>query len=365
MCLLETSPRPPACRSMKSWNISRRSGPSELQCPRAGDADFPVLAVVGCSALAVAGVTIWARRPDSYSYPIWPTPPGIGQGPTVTWSSGQSNAGSFVYEASQSGPEMSPAGFTTCVYGRRYACKGDAGAWQATVANYDRVRDRLVQSIEALARATSLKERPNDPSETREMRDFDGDVFLPRPGYLRFTIVGWSGNVAGWLALPLGSKEHERLLAAATEALSRAKQAQDRALDLEADPLEGVVSPPPGYRIEFGCRRMDVQEGPRIAFGPIDPKVVQKRLELAIHNAWVRDGRPPSGPWSGSATDEEKIPAPPVSRVAVDGPGGRFAFDIQTGDHWSDACAAAVRKAAAKLALQIDDVNKKVEATRE
>ncbi len=258
----------------------------------------------------------------------------------------------------QEGPEAPPPGLSIDILGRLDCSGYGVTANQTPPLNYEAECRWLARSAEALA----LREVQEEPHAVQRgpgpYQDRWGRTFKPRKGYLYYVMEGWPGNVSGWIPSKLDDGARAQLLEAARKLLRGPKQEQDSALDLLADPSQGVLSPPPGFTVEFYGRRFDRQVGPHISFVPLDPRVVRARLELAVRNAVIRDGKPPIGRWTEDRATEAKIPRPQLSHVEITGPTGSWKFDLPTSHGWGSDTAAALRSQTEPAIRQIHESNR-------
>jgi hypothetical protein len=224
---------------------------------------------------------------------------------------------------------------------------------------YEVERDQIATSLEALVRQVAVED-----AKYREVvgpvRDSFGNPVHPSPGLVHYAFDSWASVETGWLTSPVTSESRHEFKEVATRVLSEIKTSQDKALQTSGvNVSEGIVSPPPGFRVTYAGRRLDEQSGPRWAFDKLDPKVVVERLRLSIENAILRDKDVPTGPWRGEDQKTAKMPVPRSARVEVDGPQGIFRFDVSPRLSAS-ARAAKLRNCLAPAADQILKENAKV-----
>jgi len=190
-------------------------------------------------------------------------------------------------------------------------------------------------------------------------RDSAGSIFRLRPGKVHITFEGWPGTVEFWVSQPLTSDGRAHITSQVEHYLAESYASQEAALKVAVDPNQGLLLPPPGIRIEFAGRRLDTQDGPRLAFADIDEASIARRIELAVRNAFERDHRPPSGPWTVQSDVDRKAPIPPLSRVTISRREDSKSFDLPTGARWTSEDERIVRNnaraVAAKLMRELSD----------
>jgi hypothetical protein len=321
--------------------------------------EFPTLWVLAATAFGVAVVVTALRirafggsnldfHPGQRAVPVPRVLPGATAQTVITRPLPPVNSiATFSYPM---GPDSPPSGINVYVIGQRTSVTGQ-GPYTGRVAPmpYQVELDGIVRSVVALAEK-SVELDSKSPMPIRgAVRDFDGNTVTPTPGKVHYSFSGWPGHAQGWLAMPLTAEGREQVRQDAAKFLEKFKKEQDAAIDTSVNVHEGIVSPPPGFSIEFNGRRTDTQAGPHIYFVPIAEVAVRRRLLLAMENAMWRDGRPPIGRWDEDAAREAKIPKPDQSRVTIEGPNGSETFDVPSGDGWTRDSARVVEEHIEKL----------------
>lgn len=313
---------------------------------------------VGGVALVVAGAItyrrIQAERPVEFVYepPMANTAPGSS---TTTVRTTKMPNMLPSYSDGQVG--FAPLGFDVVIAipNRMQSSPGRPG--KVVPGPYVAQRDGIVHSIVEMVNHAHADMAKFPQMHRHEVKppymDSQQNTFDLPAGTFHYAVKGWAGRIAGELKYPIGPAEQAKLRQAVEKMLQDEKQAQDQALGTA--PRKGVVCPPPGYRIQFGGRRLDLQEGPALAFAPVPVAAVQSRLEAALENAVKRDGELPEGRWTENAQTERKMPAPKRYAGNIEGPGGAVPYDFPASP--PSAVKRGIRDAAARAAAQMGAVN--------
>ena len=251
-----------------------------------------------------------------------------------------------------------PLGIETLIAipNRQQTSSGRVGS--VTPGSFEEQRDMILHSIEEMVKksheevAKYPKTMPQFQAKPPFM-DAQLNTFTLKPGQFHYAVKGWAGRLTGELKYPLSSADRAKLRQQIAGLFADERMAQEKALG--PAPRQGVVSPPPGYRIRFGGRRLDDQIGPKLAFAPVPLALVQRRIEAALENAIKRDAAPPEGRWTDNAQRESKIPAPKQYAGSIDGPGGTIPYDFPASP--PSAVKRGMRDVAARAAAQMAEVN--------
>lgn len=222
----------------------------------------------------------------------------------------------------------------------------------------------LIQDVETPDLAPTLDSQtglrrhirfPTQPSKPvgETVRDYAGATFTIQANKAHVTLEGWPGTSEFWVDEPLSANSAASIKESVGKYLSDLKAKQDEALRTSLDPTRGLVSPPPGMRIQFAGRRLDIQEGPRLAFADVTVDQMAKRIELAIHNAFERDHRPPTGRWTTSAEVDRKTPIPSMSSVVFTRGDDSMTFDLPTSSQWTSRDSRIISEKATEWATKI------------
>lgn len=312
---------------------------------------------VGAVALVVAGGVTFRRLQAENEGKLVYTPPVKMPAPSPLQQRGAvRQQASYLPQYSDGNVGRMPLGFqaVVAVPGLQQASPGIPG--KLVPGPYAAQRDLIVRSIEELANSAAAQAKKFSPDPSVHKPPFMDSLqnrFTIKPGEFHFSVDGWAGRISGELKFPIGPGERVQIRKAVEGMLAEEKAAQELALG--PAPRQGIVNPPPGYRIQFGGRRMDRQEGPALSFAPVSVDLVRKRLEAALLNAVERDASLPQGRWTEDAQREGQIPAPTRYAGMIEGPGGSVPFDIPAGP--PSAVKRGIRDVATRAAGQMTAVN--------
>lgn len=312
-------------------------------------------AAVGAVALIMAGGITYRRlqadQADRFVYvPLIVLPPA--QTPQSATSRTQAT---YLPQFSDGRIGRVPLGFraVAAVLGRQQTSLGMSG--KLVPGPYQAQVEMIAQAIEEMANLANSESKTASAS-TRPQPPFADALqnrFSIEPGEFHFAVDGWAGRIVGKLRFPIGARERAQIRESVEGMFSQEKAAQESALGPASN--EGIVTPPPGYRIQFGGRRMDQQDGPPLSFAPVPVDLVRRRLEAALLNAVKRDSTLPRGRWTENAQGERQIPAATRYAGLVEGPGGLVPFDIPAGP--PAVLKQGIRDVAAKAAHQVTAIN--------
>lgn len=336
---------------------TERAFEKEATPPKSPDRPNWYWAAVGGAALLVAGgITFRRLQADQatkfvYAPLIVPTTtPNVS---TQTRSRPQPN---FLPQGSDGNVGRVPLGFeaVAAIPGRQQTSLGQPG--KVVPGPYQSQLDQIVQAIEDLANHAHVEQArfpTQAPNVNAPYMDTFQNIFTLEPGQFHYAVKGWAGRISGELKYPIGASERAQIRKAVEKMFEDERVAQAKALETPSG--RGIVSPPPGYRIQFAGRRMDRQEGPALSFAPVSVALVQRRIEAALTNAIKRDADAPEGRWTENAQSERKIPRPKGYAGSIEGPGGSVPFDFPSEP--PSAVKRGIRDLAARAAAQVATVN--------
>ncbi len=336
--------------------------------PKAAPAPSPLPWIAAGAFVVAIGVTAWRisqgdGMPSFKPEPHQVGPPVATTTTTVTRAS-ETTTSMMMTDVSNTALRP-PPGFSVHAMGQRIDCMTGSSYDPDKIAlPYDRVLRELSASAVAVAEAVqSTDQNPPFPlpplSPGVRIRDSQGNIYTPRPGFTRVVIDGWAGTGSEWVSVPLTAEGRKALDSLAHRVLEDVRKEQADALAPVADPSQGLVTPPPGFSFRFAGRRLDLQEGPHISFAGVPKSLFVNRLTAALMNAVHRDRRPPIGPWTGDPGKDAKIPIPSQSHVEILGPESLDSADIPTDPGNEAATRKAIEAFADKVAGQIDVINLK------
>ena len=306
---------------------------------------FPTLLVCGIGLLIVAVAVIWAlllKQRSSSMTGFVPTMKSVNRGVEPK---------SLVVQSVRFYKGTVPNGIRIHVIGQSCYFMGDTMVGDVFATDYEWMRQRMAWAAAYIIMVTAHADSHFTGKPEGPYRDMAGNTVDIRPGQVHYCYDGWFGKLDGWVKVPLDQNGERQLLRDATKVLENAKRMQEDALRIDLKATEGIVLPPPGYSIEFVGIGDDIQQGPRISFAPIAPIQIEKRLELALKNALIRDQLPVLSQTSKKYT--------PMSRAIVTGPKGSLGFDIPTGAGWSVQAGKVIHRNTVILAKQIEVVNQR------
>jgi hypothetical protein len=315
-------------------------------------------------AAAFASLSVRSRpSPDLLKYEaeiahVRPANP-FGNGVVMSYGGRASSERSISVAEQMSASETAPPGMTVHVFldGKGAGVMGRQNGPTISAIPYSEERDRIVDATEAAIAAIPATRMTNTSS--RPYRDHAGTVFTPQPGKAHVTFEGWPGSYDFFLPAPvrqgkLGAKGEEQLRLEARKYLAASRHAQEEGLRVDLDPDQGTVTPPPGIQIRFAGRRDDHQDGGRLSFSDFAPGRLARRIELAVHNAFYRDHRPPIGRWTGSAEVDRNTPIPSETVVTISRKGTDDTFSIPTSQRWSSKDEEIVAREARAMADKLE-----------
>jgi hypothetical protein len=328
--------------------------------PKSSDRPNWYWAVVGGVALVVAGAITFRRLEAARLVDYVPSKPQATQTTPLTSSTPVRTVKqpTMLPLYSDGLVGHAPLGIETLIAipDRQQSSSGRVG--NVTPGSFEEQRDMILHSIEEMVKK-SHEEVAKYPKTMPQFRakppfmDTHLNTFTLKPGQFHYAVKGWAGRLTGELNYPLSAADRVKLRKQIDQMFADERIAQEKALG--PAPRQGVVTPPPGYRIRFGGRRLDDQIGPKLAFAPVPVVLVQRRLEAALENAIKRDVAPPEGRWTENAQRERKIPAPKQYAGSIDGPGGTIPYDFPASP--PSAVKRGIRDVAARAAAQMADVN--------
>jgi len=229
-------------------------------------------------------------------------------------------------------------------------------AYGIEAAQMERATISTVRDLEDPRRMSRPPYSPPNRQSIRPdatVRDLASVVFQLKPQSTHISLEGWPGVTEFWVPAPLTTVGEAVIHSEVEKFFEEARQTQNAALETNVDPAAGVLSPPPGYRIEFAGRRLDVQEGPRLAFADISEAQYAERIVLAVRNAFERDHRPPIGRWNVKPEIDRKTPIPKTSTVKMGRGPDAESFDLPTSANWTQEDTRLVEDRAKNWAMKV------------
>ncbi|MGV3618769.1 MAG: hypothetical protein ACO1SV_25885 [Fimbriimonas sp.] len=302
---------------------------------------------VGAAGLAIVAGIAFFRQPEPAAPVTLPNRPTSTQ--TVV---NEPRPATFQYG---SGMASTPPGVRVSISfnGRQHIGQDDGV--RSFPQPYERQRDQIMNAIDALTQLAKDEEARNPTTAPNgKFKDDFGNVVELEPGYIHVAIQGWAMMVAEKVRYPFNAAERAQLLKAVEKVLAVSRHAQAEGLKPSQ---EGVVSPPPGFRMAFAGRRLDERSGPSLYFAPVGVASVQRRMEEALRNAVSRDAKPSLDSPPVDAPGAVGIPAPPRYLGEIEGPAGIIRFDIPSAP--DAARDGAIRELAERAARQMVPVNER------